>query len=232
MQPPQQDWRPLEALLGHDFRDHGLLELALTHASRETEHNERLEFLGDGILDLVVSLLLFQRFPKAREGELTEWKALLVSRETLSRVGERLSLEQWLLPGEHLRQRGSLPRSLLGNAVEALLAAVYLDCDEADALPTCRKLAEQWLGGELARLPQSQERKQAKQLLQNWAQQKGSLPIYVLTDFHDHPDTQAFQIAAEWRGRRFPGAWGASKKEAERRAAWEAILLLRAEGRF
>jgi len=230
MSDAPRDLQALEHLLGHGFRDRELLQRALTHASREAEHNERLEFLGDAILDAVVSLLLYARFPEAREGQLTEWKALLVSRATLARVGERLALEPWLRPGEHLRQRGSLPRSLLGNAVEALLAAVYLDCEEADALPTCRRLAEKWLGGELARLPQSQKRKQAKQLLQHWTQQQGSLPQYHLTDFHDHPDTQAFQMEVSWGGRRFPAAWGASKKEAERRAAWEALLVLRSEG--
>ncbi len=227
-----RDLRLLEEILGYRFRNRRLLERALTHASLEQDHNERLEFLGDAILDLVVSHVLFVRYPEAREGELTEGKAMLVSRSTLARVGGRLDLGRWILSSADLRKRGSLPRSLLGNAVEALLAAVYLDCEAVDALPTCTSLVERWLGGELARLPETRERKQAKKILQEWAQQQGSLPSYVTTDFHDHPDTQAFQVAAELAGRRFPPAWGASKTDAERRAAWEAILVLRAEGKF
>jgi len=223
--------RHLEDLLGYRFRDTQLLELALTHASVQENHNERLEFLGDAVLDLVVSDFLFTDYPEVREGRLTEWKSLLVARSTLSRIGERLGLERWIRSGGNLRGRRSLPRSLFGNTLEALLGAVYQDCPADSVLPICQRLVIGWLRHDLACLPENFARAQAKQTLQNWAQVKqGSVPRYMLVDFHEHPETQAFQIAAEVGKRTFPAAWGASKKEAERRAAWEAILVLRVEG--
>ena len=223
--------RHLEDLIGYRFRDRSLLELALTHASIDEDHNERLEFLGDAVLDLVVSALLFAEYPQEREGRLTEWKALLVSRATLSRLGERLGLDRWISSGGNLDKRFSLPRSVYGNAIEALLGAVYLDCPAETVIVTCRTIAVRWLHHDLAALPENHARMQAKQTLQNWAQTvRGSIPVFHLTDFHEHPETQAFQVSAEVGNRSFPAAWGASKKEAERRAAWEAILILRAEG--
>ncbi len=223
--------RHLEDLIGYDFRDRSLLERALTHASVDEQHNERLEFLGDAVLDLIVSALLFSEYPEEREGRLTEWKALLVSRATLSRLGERLGLDRWIRSGGNLQGRRSLPRSVYGNTVEALLGAVYLDCAPECVLAVCRTMVVHWLHHELAALPENHARMQAKQTLQNWAQTKrGSVPVFRLTDFHEHPETQAFQVSAEVGNRAFPPAWGASKKEAERRAAWEAILELRAEG--
>jgi ribonuclease-3 len=223
--------RHLEDLIGYRFRDRNLLELALTHASIDQDHNERLEFLGDAVLDLVVSALLFEEYPSVREGKLTEWKALLVSRATLSRLGERLGLDRWIRSGGNLEGRHSLPRSVYGNAVEAVLGAVYQDCPPESVIVTCRTIAVHWLHHELAALPENHARMQAKQTLQNWAQTaRGSIPVFRLTDFHEHPETQSFQVSAEVGNRGFPPAWGASKKEAERRAAWEAILVLRAEG--
>jgi len=221
----------LEDLLGYRFRDAELLELALTHASVQENHNERLEFLGDAVLDLVVSDLLFRDYPEVREGRLTEWKSLLVSRATLSRIGERLGLDRWIRSGGNLRERQTLPRSLFGNTLEALLGAVYQDCPPDDVLPTCKRLVVGWLRHDLASLPENFARAHAKQALQNWAQVKQkTVPRYLLVDFHEHPETQAFQMTAEVGNRTFSAAWGASKKEAERRAAWEAILILRSEG--
>ena len=223
--------RHLEDLLGYQFRNQDLLERALTHASVQEDHNERLEFLGDAVLDLVVSELLFRDFTEVREGRLTEWKSLLVARSTLSRIGERLGLERWIRSGGNLRGRQTLPRSLFGNTLEALLGAIYLDCPPNNVLPICKRIVISWLRHDLASLPENFAKAQAKQSLQNWAQvEQSTVPRYMLVDFHEHPETQAFQIAAEVGNRTFAAAWGASKKEAERRAAWEAILVLRAEG--
>ncbi len=223
----------LESLLGYQFRNPELLQRALTHASAEEDHNERLEFLGDSIFDFVISTYLFTTYPKEREGQLTEWKSLLVSRITLSRVGERLGLDRWIRSGGNLRDRKSLPRSLFGNTLEAILGAVYLDCEVAFILPTCQRLVLRWLRYEFEHLQEYYARWQAKQMLQNWAQSHfGTLPRYQLVDFHEHPETQAFQVAVTVAKRTFPPAWGCSKKEAEQRAAWEGILELRREGVF
>lgn len=225
--------RRLEALLGHGFRDPGLLREALTHASRAEGHNERLEFLGDAVLDLVVAESLYRRFAGAREGRLTQWKSLLVSRETLARVGERLGLAAFLQVGSGLDRQRSLPRSLAGNAVEALLGALYLDLGGArgGALETCRRVAEEWLAPEMADLPRRADRAHAKTLLQDWAQARvGAIPRYELVEVHEHPETRSFRVRARVGARDFPPAWGTSKRQAERRAAWEAVLVLRSEG--
>lgn len=237
-----RDLQELEELLDHRFRDRGLLERALTHPSLEMEPDyERLEFLGDAVLDLVVAELLYERMPDRAEGELTEMRSLLVSRRTLGTVGERLGLGDWLRYGGNLRGRGSLPRSVLGNVVEALLAAVYLDLGggaRGDAgecgagLTRVRALAEQWLEPELQGVSDEARRANAKQRLQEWGQQQaGALPRYHVVDTHEHPEAHAFQVRAELAGREYPAAWGRSKREAEQRAAWEALLVLEGEGR-
>ena len=233
-QDPQAP-RRLEEILGHRFRRAELLREAVTHASSAGIHNERLEHLGDAVLNLVAAEMLFRRFPKAREGLLTQWKSLLVARATLARVGERLGLAPHLLVGGGL-EGGTLPRSLLGNAVESLLGAVYLDAGggldaESGGLAACARLAARWLEPELAALPERHVRAHAKMLLQTWAQaERGTPPSYSVTDTHEHPDARAFRVCAEVAGRRFAGAWAPSKREAERLAAWEALMSLRAEG--
>ena len=224
----------LEALLDHRFRDRSLLETALTHPSLdEEEHYERLEFLGDAVLDAVVSDLLYRGHGAEREGALTELRSLLVSRRTLAEVGQRLGLGAWLRYGGNLAGRGSLPKSVLGNVVEALLAAVYLDLGPGPGIEKCMALAQDWLGPELAQIDDDHERAHAKQLLQQWAQAEvGALPRYRLGEVHEHPESSSFQVHVELGGRDYPAAWGRSKREAEKRAAWEAVLVLRAEGRL
>jgi ribonuclease-3 len=227
-----RDLGELEELLGHRFRRRELLERALTHPSlQEDEDYERLEFLGDAVLDLAIAELLFERMPDRAEGELTEMRSLLVSRRTLAEVGTRLRLGDWLRYGGNLAGRDSLPRSVLGNVVEALLAAVYLDLGRAAGLEHCRRLAEDWLAPEMADIAGAHGRAHAKQALQEWAQAHGhSLPRYPVLDTHEHPEAHAFQVAVEVAGRTFPAAWGRSKREAEKRAAWEALLVLRVGG--
>ncbi len=130
----------LEATLGHSFRDPGLLEQALTHSSLRHEQqvagekvtdrgdNERLEFLGDAIVGMLVAESLFRRFPALHEGELTRLRAALVSRKHLGKVGEKLGLGRWLRMGRSEERNGGRTRTvLLANCVEALIAALYLD---------------------------------------------------------------------------------------------------------
>jgi len=235
MAQDSQAQRRLEEVLGHQFRRAELLEEALTHASSAESHNERLEHLGDAVINLVAAEMLFIRHPDAREGLLTQWKSLLVARETLARVGERLELAPYLRVGGGL-DGSALPRSLLGNAVESLLGAVYLDAGggldpNSGGLAACARLAARWLEPELAALPNRHARAHAKMLLQDWAQaERGAPPGYVVTESHEHLDTRSFHVCAEVAGRRFAGAWAPSKREAERLAAWEAVLVLRAEG--
>lgn len=225
------DFGRLEDLLGYCFRDRLLLQEALTHASRPEVHNERLEFLGDAVLNLVAAEELYRLFPGVREGRLTVLKSRVVSREALSRAGERLGLGGWLRTGGSLERRASLPRSLLGNALEAVLGALYVDSGPAGALEHARAAVRRWLAPELENLDQDNARESAKQTLQLYTQRvHGCVPRYHVLETYEHPLTTSFCVAAEVDGRRFPAAWGSSKKEAERWAAWEAILGLRAQG--
>lgn len=235
MAPAPQSLRRLEEVLGHRFGRPELLEEALTHSSSAEGNNERLEHLGDAVLNLVAAEMLYTRFPQAREGVLTQARSLLVARETLARVGERLDLSAWLRVGGGLDPARALPRSLLGNAVESLAGAIYLDCGgglgpAGGGLAACARVATPWLQPELEALPHRHARAHAKMILQDWSQARGGAPPeYAVIATHAHPDTRAFCVRATLAGRTHAPAWAASKREAERMAAWEAILELRAE---
>ena len=215
------DIRRLENRLGHSFQSELLLQEALTHASAGPVHNERLEFLGDAVINLVVVELLYARFSRAREGDLTEYKALLVSRTTLGSVGRRLGLAEWIQTGGGMAAR-SLPHSVLGNAVEALIGAIYLDAKKP--LQTCKAVLREWLAPELEGLQKAFALPKAKGLLQEWAQaNRGTLPEYEILDQFEHPQTQAFLVRARIGSKKFAEAWGSNKKEAESWAAWSAL---------
>jgi len=217
----------LESLLGYPFREEGLLQRALTHPSHPEGNNERLEFLGDAVLNLVVAEELYRKHPGEREGILTTWKSLLVSRRALGRVAARLELGAFLRTGPSLEMRASLPRSVLGNTLEALIGAVFLD----GGFEQAARVVLRCLAPELAGVGEAHEKIQAKQILQLFAQKElGALPRYRVLQQFEHPETTAFEVRAELGGRAYPSAWGTTKKDGERRAAWEAILILRREG--
>ncbi|QDU69607.1 ribonuclease III [Engelhardtia mirabilis] len=205
------------------FRDPRLLELALTHASSTGgEDNERLEFLGDAVLDLLVAEHLFQVDPRASEGELTERKAMVVSRQSLALAAKSLDLDREARVGRGLRD-STLPRSVLANLYEAILGAIYLD----GGLEASREFVDESLGealGVAARQPGGAE---PKQRLQHLAQTRtGSPPTYVVVAERGQAHARAFLVAAQIDGDRFPSAWGRTRKEAERWAALEALLVL------
>src|SRR6185503_4470107 len=135
--PEPSDYGALEATLGYTFRDRSLLEQALRHASWCNEHiaekledNERLEFLGDAVLDLVVGHRLMTRYPQLREGELSVTRAQVVSEAGLSEVAGQLGIGRWLLLGKGEEKSGGRNKpSILADAFEAIVAAVYLDSD-------------------------------------------------------------------------------------------------------
>ena len=115
-------------LLGYEFRDPGLLRRAFTHRSAGEDNNERLEFLGDALLGCVIADALFARFPDANEGELSRLRARLVNRETLAELARDLELgQQLVLGGGELKSGGHTRKSILADALEALIGAVYLD---------------------------------------------------------------------------------------------------------
>ncbi|MCH2100876.1 MAG: putative dsRNA-binding protein [Planctomycetes bacterium] len=214
---------PLESRLDYRFRNPALLREALTHASTGEAHNERLEYLGDAVLNLVVAEELFLRFPQAREGVLTEQKARLVSRATVEEVAGRLGIEKELRIGGSLKGRRSMPRSLRGNGLEAILGAIWLDCPTEQAFAQCRQCITQWFDQELAAIG-NEPALSPKHALQNHAQAAElGLPRYHLTAEFQTPVTRSFRVEVELDGKRYPGCWGSSKRDAERRAAIEVL---------
>lgn len=212
--------------LPHAFRDERLLELALTHASTgASEDNERLEFLGDAVLDLVVAEELYRVAPALDEGAMTELKAWVVSRKVLAGATRELGLEERARVGGGLRDR-ALTSSMLANLYEAALAAVYLDA----GLEAARDFVRATLAAPLARVQAQKSAPNEKQVLQRLSQlETGVPPAYVLLQERGHAHAKAFLVAAEVGARRFPSAWGRTLKEAERWAAHEALLVLDAE---
>lgn len=209
--------------LPHDFTDESLLAEALTHASTgETPNNERLEFLGDAVLDLLVAEELFRRDPAQAEGELTERKSAVVSRRALAEAAKNLRLGYVARFGPGVHDRQALPRSVHANLYEAVIGAVYLDAGLEAArsfmLATLRHILER------AEAAVESERN-PKQALQQLCQAiDGSPPSYRLVEERGQSHTRAFKVAAEHAGTTFPSAWGRTRKEAERWAAHEALL--------
>ena len=150
----------------YSFQEQSLLELALTHASvGEGENNERLEFLGDAVLDLVVADELYRWHTKLPEGDLTEFKAWVVSRQVLAQAAQSLGLEESARVGSGMKNR-ALPRSVLANLYEAVLGAVYLD----GGFESARKFALDTLEGPLERVRKSEPGPNPKQVLQQHCQ--------------------------------------------------------------
>ena len=215
------------AEISHDFQDEGLLRLALTHASADRrEDNERLEFLGDAVLDLVVAEELFHHHPEANEGELTEMKAWVVSREVLAVAARKLGLEEDVALGNGMKNR-PLPRSVHANLYEAVLGAIYLDAGPEAA----RRFALESLREPLDHVRRMEAVPNPKQDLQRHSQlATGSPPQDIVLDERGHAHSKAFLVGARIGERRFPGAWGRTRKEAERWAAHEALLVIEREG--
>jgi ribonuclease-3 len=214
----RQDPRRLSRQLGHAFADPQLLDDALTHRSALARHNERLEFLGDAVLGFLVAEALWRRFPQATEGELSRLRARLVNRESLARVAHELDLGQYLRLGAgELRSGGHARESILADAVEALLAALYLD----GGLEVVRRVVDQLFGERLAALSPADQRKDAKTRLQEWLQARRlALPVYevVETSGEDHAQTFVVRCAVAALGRSSTAA-GASRRKAEQLAA-------------
>ncbi|MEX1025762.1 MAG: ribonuclease III [Planctomycetota bacterium] len=211
----------------HSFRDPALLEEALTHASTgRTPDNERLEFLGDAVLDLIVAEELYRRDASRSEGELTERKAAVVSRRALAEAAKALGLGELAHFGAGIQDRAALPRSVLANLYEAVLGAIYLD----GGLEPARDFALVTLDRLLAEAERSLESdRNPKQTLQHLCQTtSGAPPVYELLDERGHSHARAFRVRAVHGARAFPSAWGRTRKEAERWAAHEALLCFEA----
>lgn len=219
----------LEQRIGYVFKDRGLLVSSLTHASG-AEHrlasNERLEFLGDAILGAVVCEMLFRQYPEYLEGELTRLKSIVVSRQTCAKISESLGMQEFLILGKGMTTHPSVPPSLLADVFESLLAAIYLDGGDAAS----RQFIEKWMGPEIELAVEGETGSNYKSLLQQLAQREhGATPTYQLLDEKGPDHSKCFKVAAQIGSNRYEPAWGRNKKEAEQRAARNALSNLAGE---
>jgi len=216
-----------EAAIGHTFRDPELLHRALTHSSvaeNRAESNERLEFLGDAVLGLVVCDYLFTNYPTFLEGDLTKVKSAVVSRRTCAEVADALGLPGLLTIGKGMINGARLPESLAAAVLEAIIAAVYLDGGLEPARAFVLRHMEQFIRRSVA----SEHQENFKSKLQQHAQKDlTATPSYELLDEKGPDHSKCFEVAVNLKGRRFRSAWGTSKKEAEQRAAYNALVALK-----
>ena len=222
---PHPGYSALEQRLGYHFSDRALLSLALRHKSAGKPNNERLEFLGDAMLSAVVAEALFHQHDTAAEGELTTARARLVKGKTLASIGEALELETLLELGLGERKGTSRARqSILEDAVEAIIGAVYLDSDFAN----CTTLVKSLLAGRLDDSALLERGKDPKTQLQEYTQaSKLGLPDYTVlnTEGPDHKLHFTIVCSVEGEQRTTSGA-GSSRREAEQRAAREMLDLI------
>lgn len=213
--------------LGYEFRDPSLLVAALTHASgaqHRLASNERLEFLGDSILGFIVCDTLYRLFPESLEGDLTRIKSVVVSRETCSRISEQLQLIDFLIVGKGLSVTRPVPTSVLSDLFESVVAAMYLD----GGLDTVRGLVERLLEPEIIKVASGETGSNHKSLLQQLAQRDfGITPTYEVVEEAGPDHSKSFHVSAQIGARRYAPAWGRNKKEAEQRAASNALAELR-----
>jgi ribonuclease-3 len=210
------------------FRDPGLLERALTHRSAGQGNYERLEFLGDSVLDLVVAEHLIQLHPKAPEGDLSRMRSRLVRGESLKEIAARLDLGQFVRLGSGERKSGGRRRaSILGDALEALMGAVYLD----GGFEACRKVILDLIQPAVESLPDIEELKDAKTRLQEFLQGLGrGLPRYELVGESGADHDKEFTLRCTVDDSELAAtASGSSRRKAEQAAA-EALLRLLQDG--
>lgn len=218
----------LEQRLDYRFRRKKLLQDALTHRSAGSHNNERLEFLGDGVLNFIVADELFRRVPEASEGDLSRLRALLVRKETLARLAGQLALGEALVMGAgELKTGGHRRQSTLGDALEAVVGAVYLD----GGFEACRNVVLRLFSELLDDLPPLDDLKDAKTRLQEYLQGKRlPLPEYALKAEHGAEHARTFEVSCtvSGLGRAVLGT-GRSRRRAEQDAARRALALLEAK---
>ncbi|MEM0915148.1 MAG: ribonuclease III [Planctomycetota bacterium] len=216
----------LEQILAYRFSKPALLREALTHASSADDRltsNERMEFLGDAILGYVVCEALFERFPDLHEGDLTKIKSAVVSRRACAAVSRRIGLVEQMHLGKGMAEASDVPASVAAAVLESLIAAIYLD----GGMDPARAFVLAHMGALIDEAADSAHQHNFKSLLQQHAQRTlPTTPRYVLLDEKGPDHCKAFEVAAEVDGRRFSSAWANSKKEAEQKAAMQALVEL------
>ncbi|MGH8244462.1 MAG: ribonuclease III, partial [Steroidobacteraceae bacterium] len=213
---PAAAW--LAERLGVELADAGLLGRALTHRSHGASNNERLEYLGDAVLNFVVAEMLYRAFPEATEGELSRFRASLVSGEALAAMAADLGIGERLQLGEgEMKSGGQRRATILADALEAVFGAIYVD----QGLAAARRVAERLFQSQIAALPSAAELKDPKTRLQEWLQGHGHpLPAYTVLEVSGEPHEQRFRVRCDVPGLALAAvAEGSSRRRAEQEAA-------------
>ena len=212
-----------EKVLGHTFNDPDLLKEALTHASiadNRLDSNERMEFLGDAVLDLIICEALYQRFPSYQEGDLTKVKSAVVSRRTCAEVANETGLTDLLIIGKGISSRNQMPSSLAAAVYESIVAAIYLD----GGFEVAKEYVLRTMTPKLEEIAANAHQHNYKAVLQQHAQKVlGATPMYELLDEKGPDHSKCFEVCVCIEGRRYTSAWGPNKKMAEQKAALLAL---------
>jgi ribonuclease-3 len=216
----------LSQKLKYEFQQPRYLKVALTHRSKGGEHNERLEFLGDAVVNFVIAEILYQQFPKAAEGELSRWRASLVNRDTLAELAKEFELGRFLYlgPGE-LRSGGNERLSILSCAMEAIIGAVYLD----GGFEAARAKIIEWYDPLIQTLSSAASHKDPKTLLQEYLQSRRMpLPIYKVDVIEGEAHQQTFTVSCRVDGmENITLGKGTSRRRAEQDAAQAMLAILK-----
>jgi ribonuclease-3 len=215
----------LSRTLNYAFNNENLLKLALTHRSFGENNNERLEFLGDSIVNFIIAEVLYQRFPASQEGELSRWRATLINRDTLAVLAKDFDVGNYLQlgPGE-LKSGGSQRESILSCAMEAIIGAVYLDSN----FETARKCILSWYEPLLETLTDASSHKDPKTILQEHLQGlRKPLPVYTVESVEGEAHQQIFVVSCQITGvpKKVLGR-GTSRRRAEQDAAEHMIGII------
>ena len=216
----------VEQIIGYEFSNRSFLSKAFTHSSSVDNRllsNERLEFLGDAILSTVICQTLFERFAGYLEGDLTKVKSKLVSRRTCGRIARGLGLQKFVQVGKGMASSQALSSSVAASLLEAVIAAVYID----GGFEAARSFILRIYAPLLERADAKESQGNFKSLLQQYAQRElNSTPVYKLLDEKGPDHDKCFESEVIIGDRCFASAWGTNKKEAEQKAAFNALAEL------
>ncbi len=212
--------------LGYEFHNPSLLQAALTHRSIRGNNNERLEFLGDSLLNCIISMALFQKYPRATEGKLSRLRASLVNGETLAAMAQEFNIGTSLrLGSSELKSGGAQRKSILADAMEAIIAAIYLDSD----MKTCETCILKWFEYRFSKLAATSDLKDPKTRLQEYLQAKKiPLPLYRVLSIQgkEHQQTFHVQCQVKQKSNMMTEGAGNSRRAAEQDAAEKYLALL------
>lgn len=212
-----------EKILGYTFKNPQLLKESLTHASIADHRllsNERMEFLGDAVLDVIICEALYKQFPEYLEGELTKVKSAVVSRRTCAEVSIETHLTELLILGKGVGTGQDMPSSLAAAVYESIVAAIYLD----GGFEAVKEYVLRTMGPKIDVIASNTHQHNYKAILQQHAQKNMSAtPMYELLDEKGPDHSKCFEVCVAIDGKRFGSAWGPNKKEAEQKAALIAL---------